>query len=582
MKHVLILSIFLLIGNLQVAISQQNIITQNNNTITQIPQESIFIHYNKSLLFSGENLYYSIYCIESSSNILSTISKVVYVELINEHKKSVFKHKLFIDNGRGFGKYFIPSSIKSGNYKLIAYTQWMLNNQVNVFVKNDIKIINPFKSNDIIIDDKLDSLYVAQKQRITNTEKVNAPLSIRLNSTEFLNREKVDIELVNNKNEKISGNFSVSVKWLDSLKKPEKPTSAGFIKLNKSNATKNSAIKFLPEVRGEIISGKVYDKGNSNVVENIAISLSIPGEKDIFKVSKTNSKGEFLFNNHLTYDGNKAYLQVLDGDDENIEIKLNNKGTFNSDNLNFDKFNLSKSEKDFILKHSFYNQINNAYDVVKQDDKNQDALFSPFYGFEGTTYILDDYKRFPTFKEVIIEIVDLVSIDRENGSTRFQVDRFNGDYAFDYEPLILIDGVVVFDQDKLAAYDANLIKSLTVIRGLRVYGLQMFNGIISIETFNGNYATKESIKVKESFKIQPPFTNIEEIQRSYDAQNKNKYKRVPDFRTQLYWNPVVTLKKSNETFSFWTSDVKGEFEISIEGFTNSGRPISLKEKFMVK
>lgn len=582
MKHVLILSYFLLIGSLQLVFSQHNEISKDENTIAQIPQESVFIHYNNSLLFSGENLYYSVYCLEESSNILSNISKVIYVELINENKASVFKHKLFINEGRGYGKYFIPSSIKSGNYKLIAYSQWMLNEPDNVIDKNDIKIINPFKNSDILIDDKLDSISLVQTPKTKNIDKVKTGLNIKLKSNKYSNREKVEFEIIGNNGYELPSNFSVSVKLLESLNKPEKQTSSSFVNLNKAQNSNHAEIKYLPEVRGEIISGKAYDKNTKSIVEDVAISLSIPGEEDVFKVSKTNNKGEFFFTNHLSYDGHKAYLQVVCENEETIEIELNKKGVYNSKNLNFEKLNLSKAEKDFILKHSFYNQISNAYAEGKPGFKNEKKLFSPFYGVDGTTYILDDYKRFPTIKEVVIEIIDLVSVSKENGDVRFQVDKFNGDYIFDSEPLILVDGVVICDQNKLAELDANLVKSLTVIRGLRVYGLKLFNGILSIETFGGNYATKEGRSFKESIKITPPLNDLNDFEHSYEGENKNKYKRVPDFRTQLYWNPIVKESKPNEIFSFWTSDVKGDFEISVEGFTNSGKPVSLKKIFTVE
>ena len=52
------------------------------NGYQEIPQEKIFVHYNTNLLFSGEYLYYRVYCFTANSNKLSEISKIAYVELI--------------------------------------------------------------------------------------------------------------------------------------------------------------------------------------------------------------------------------------------------------------------------------------------------------------------------------------------------------------------------------------------------------------------------------------------------------------------------------------------------------------------
>ena len=40
--------------------------------------------------------------------------------------------------------------------------------------------------------------------------------------------------------------------------------------------------------------------------------------------------------------------------------------------------------------------------------------------------------------------------------------------------------------------------------------------------------------------------------------------------------------KDNKTISFYTSDITGQFEINIEGFSEDGKPIAIKEYFEVK
>ena len=61
--------------------------------------------------FSGENLYYKIYCLNANTNNLSTISKIGYVTLIKNDNTVVFKHKIKLDNGIGQGDFFINKSI---------------------------------------------------------------------------------------------------------------------------------------------------------------------------------------------------------------------------------------------------------------------------------------------------------------------------------------------------------------------------------------------------------------------------------------------------------------------------------------
>ncbi|NND80012.1 MAG: hypothetical protein HKN53_08935, partial [Maribacter sp.] len=58
--------------------------------------------------------------------------------------------------------------------------------------------------------------------------------------------------------------------------------------------------------------------------------------------------------------------------------------------------------------------------------------------------------------------------------------------------------------------------------------------------------------------------------------------RVPDFRYQLLWEPQISMQDGEEVFEFYSSDVPGEYEIVLEGFTSYGKPISIRESFVVE
>jgi hypothetical protein len=57
-------------------------------------------------------------------------------------------------------------------------------------------------------------------------------------------------------------------------------------------------------------------------------------------------------------------------------------------------------------------------------------------------------------------------------------------------------------------------------------------------------------------------------------------RRIPDYRYQLLWNPEV--KFNDEPLRLFTSDLNGEFEINLEGFTEDGKPISITKTFYVE
>ena len=128
MKKTIYILAFIL---LQVVVSNAQTTIKNKDITVyqQIPQEKIFLHHNASFLLTGEYLYYKVYCLSTKTDALSDFSKIAYVELINTNKDQIFRHKVRLESGLGRGDFFLPTNIPSGNYKLIAYTQWMRNGE---------------------------------------------------------------------------------------------------------------------------------------------------------------------------------------------------------------------------------------------------------------------------------------------------------------------------------------------------------------------------------------------------------------------------------------------------------------------
>ncbi|MEM7381449.1 MAG: hypothetical protein AAF361_09685, partial [Bacteroidota bacterium] len=67
----------------------------------------------------------------------------------------------------------------------------------------------------------------------------------------------------------------------------------------------------------------------------------------------------------------------------------------------------------------------------------------------------------------------------------------------------------------------------------------------------------------------------------YSAENSVASSRIPDFRTQLLWEPRVVVQGPEIPIPFYTSDVAGSYEIRLEGYTSYGKPISLQKIFTV-
>ncbi len=113
------------------------------------------------------------------------------------------------------------------------------------------------------------------------------------------------------------------------------------------------------------------------------------------------------------------------------------------------------------------------------------------------------------------------------------------------------------------------------------WGTNLKGGIIAITMKKGKalaeaYAAAPSpdVSVVTPLGYQTP---AEFYAPTYDTEEKRRT-NTPDYRTTLYWNPVVKLDDLGQaTVEFYTSDTPADYDISIEGVSRSGKIISLSK-----
>ena len=366
----------------------------------------------------------------------------------------------------------------------------------------------------------------------------------------------------------------MSVKKVDSIDFFNQTEKSNTLKLTDNNGY------FLPEIRGEIVSGKILSKNNKEI-DNKIVSLSFPGKTFSFYNSKTNNKGEFNFilgENHTT---ENCLIQLQDKEDSQYQVTLNNSSTIEYSDLNFNDITLNQDLKEWLNTKNIENQIENSYFEIKQNKTVPLDPPSPFFLNKGFTYYLDDYTRFSTVKEVFIEIINSAYISGKEDSYQFHVsDAANLEFnqLLNIEnPLVLVDGISIVNNNDIVNYDAYNIESITIVPGNYIFGPKIYNGIISIltkkgdfvDTLNGDY-TKFNVSIPQEIKIlyQPDYLN-------------NNLSRIPDYRSQLLWLPDLELNSAQKTITCFSSDSKGLYEVVLSSYTPEGKRIMIKEFFTV-
>jgi len=94
-----------------------------NSLALKSPIELVYLQTNKDIYESGEDLWFKAYILDRHSFIPSSLSKTLYLQLINEKTgKAEISDKYEIRNGFADGHAFLQDNLPEGDYILAAYT----------------------------------------------------------------------------------------------------------------------------------------------------------------------------------------------------------------------------------------------------------------------------------------------------------------------------------------------------------------------------------------------------------------------------------------------------------------------------
>ena len=105
----------------------KKIISQIEKFRAENPQEKVHLHMDKPYYAIGDNIWFKAYVVNAELNELSALSKILYVDLINDKDSIKQSLMLPLTLGLAWGDFTLSDSLKEGNYRIRAYTTWMRN-----------------------------------------------------------------------------------------------------------------------------------------------------------------------------------------------------------------------------------------------------------------------------------------------------------------------------------------------------------------------------------------------------------------------------------------------------------------------
>jgi hypothetical protein len=487
-------------------------------------------------------------------------SNVLYVELIKWNGNKIVQAKFPVKQNNISGFLDIPENLVSGNYYLRAYTNWMRNYTNASYSYSLVKIVNPFIP-DVDNGPEEETNHPHTIEIIKDS--INSINSVIFHSQnrKYKSGQRVNLEMILDDNYKLqSDHFCISVAKCGTI-----DTNRYALSRNTGAQNKQSAIKYLPEIRGPSVTGLVVDKTTQKPLEGIMVRLCIPVTGSYFSIYKTNDKGEFYFTLPMMFGKSDLFIDIDNDNSYEAEIIIDDDFCNETVNLPYIPFVIEKGEDELIRDIMINSQIDDIflYDTEKKTALKENDNSAVFYGSAEKIYHTKDYIELPNLEEFFFDVVYEVLVDFNKDGNLLRISA-NTDRSL--SPLVLVDNIPVCDIGEFLKTNLQKIERVEIISSKYIAGNAVFSGIISIYSGNKDFAGIDLNPAGIFFSYNLLTTGNYHFP---DYKNNTMNSRIPDNRILLYWQPDITLSKNKKTaISFYTSHEKGDYMVFLRN-TNS-------------
>lgn len=533
--------------------------------------ERTYISTDKQVYVAGDAVWCSAFCWDSAAGHLSRLSSVVYLEL-HSPDGMVQSAKLAMIDGRGAGSFRLSSTLPTGNYKLIAYTS---QNQNELSYKFDnvatkiISVYNVFTKERIKNGVEVVSDQEYTKQLASSDEEASQGLEISV-------KDDLRISLL----EGSKATVSVSIYHEDGILPAQKPSICAFAQSLKLQEMPQMTYSVLPDFEGEVINAKVVGLKEENIPSVVGkfAFIAYPGGKSDIYSAPINESGRLRFITSNIY-GDKDLVCEIEDIDSTSAVHFEIESPFVEPKLSAAPvLKMNPLHLRPLVERGTAMQIERRFasdTLLSTLEFRENMLFDS----KCVTYNLDDYTRFPTMSEVIVEFVSEIR-ERRGPTGRREIQVRNQDnyrnHEFSYgSALMLLDGVPVFDHGKMLSYDPSLIQYIQIYPYTYYVGSRLYEGVVNFVTYKRNLP---SMKFNNSVRI-VSYQGVS-FPEAYTCNSIIGTDDYPDYRQTIYWHPMVELSPDEQTvIKFKTPSYKGKFSVVVEGLTEDGKAVYKKISF---
>lgn len=568
--------------------------------------ELVMMLTDRDLYFAGDMIRFSVVVAEGRYHLPIGQSSIIYIELLDPLNNTVAQTKIAARNARGHGGIKIPKGVLTGNYVLRAYTNWMRNGPAENYFHTIIPIINPekkaaFVSNDIMNSDSsifsgVNDSPVSGRAGI-DPQPEKPSIQILGLPVQASKREKVSCEIKTS-----PGAYIIASAYLPGRIDPGARGAHGAFgargallarggfpvrgamdfpagtETRSSHEINQNREKFLypPELRSDLVSGRIREENIKTGSMPAYYVARLGYDCDVQRL-QLNADGSFYMTPGLT--DTESRLLFLNDAMKPMNIVIENEYSTQFSDKTIPPLLPEILDNDCLDKLYLSRRIQELY-----DDQSPVARVEPadkFYGTPDETIHLSDYIKLPVMEEFFRELSEYTIITRDKGTLVLNVLSKYTNRILGPDPFYMVDGIPVFETSALLDLPPERIKSINIKANDYLFGNILMNGIVDIETYDGDGSILNLGENVASYLYEP--VTVEGKQAS-DIPGPGKMQPFdPDQRTELGWEPMLVADDTgNCRFDFSTSDITGEMVIEVTVVRQDGTTGQVLKKFLVR
>ncbi|MDR3141004.1 MAG: hypothetical protein LBU37_04685 [Tannerellaceae bacterium] len=530
-------------------------------------RERMYLQTDQSLYLAGEWVWIKALTTDRTGKPV-TLSKVGYVELIDESAPRI-QIKIELKKGVGEGAFFLPATLPTGNYRLAGYTRYMRNEGEAVYFNKLLPVVNTFVPRPSISSPSVEK---ASPVSLLSPQEGNLHLSLT-----FPDGRETEVRTpvfcrVEGLPEDVH-TLSVSIAGYDSIQAVKACGIEDWVQGLASSPLPPFSGEWLPEYEGHILSGKLIDqqaKETSATDEKPLALLGFAGKNIRLFNGQIDSTGKVTFFTKRITGMQELATAALYASPHRYRVDIQSPFAGHT-YTPLPPLELKPEWNEYLLRRSVGLQVLQLYtaDSLSRTAGPEEAIFQ---WVPEWRYRLDEYTRFPTMAEVVIEFIPGLrfrKIDDRYVLSALTEERvgFTQDKS-----LVLLDGLPITDHGVIYHYNPLQIEEIEVYKGKYAFGGAVFDGIASFKTYQGNYAGLTAGGSIQFFDYEGAQAPRLFYSPSYRTEEQRR-SRLPDYRHTLLWNAQVEVHRGQAQIPFTTSDLTGAFLIYVEGLRENGETL---------